>query len=32
MKGKVIGDILVIKGDIENPEKLLETPGVNRIV
>lgn len=32
MKGKVLGDILVIKGDIENPEKLLETPGVNRIV
>ena len=32
MKGKVIGDILVIKGDIEHPEKLLETPGVNRIV
>jgi tRNA wybutosine-synthesizing protein 2 len=32
MKGKVIGDILVIKGDIDNPEKLLETPGVNRIV
>ena len=32
MKGKVIGDILVIKGDVENPEKLLETPGVNRIV
>jgi tRNA wybutosine-synthesizing protein 2 len=32
MKGKVIGDILVIKGDIENPEKLLETPGVKRIV
>ena len=32
MKGKVIGDILVIKGDIENPEQLLETPGVNRIV
>ncbi|MGB8234178.1 MAG: class I SAM-dependent methyltransferase family protein [Methanobacterium sp.] len=32
MKGKVIGDILVIKGDVENPEMLLETPGVNRIV
>ncbi len=32
MKGKVIGDILVIKGDIENPEKLLKTPGVKRIV
>jgi tRNA wybutosine-synthesizing protein 2 len=32
MKGKVIGDILVIKEDIENPEKLLEIPGVNRIV
>ena len=32
MKGKVIGDILVIKGDVENPERLLETPGVNRIV
>jgi tRNA wybutosine-synthesizing protein 2 len=32
MKGKVIGDILVIKEDIENPESLLKTPGVNRIV
>jgi len=32
MKGKVIGDILVIKENIKNPEKLLETPGVNRIV
>ncbi len=32
MKGKVIGDILVIKGDVENHEKLLKTPGVNRIV
>jgi tRNA wybutosine-synthesizing protein 2 len=32
MKGKVIGDILVIKDNIQNPEKLLETPGVNRIV
>lgn len=32
MKGKVIGDILVVKGEVEDPEKLLETPGVNRIV
>jgi tRNA wybutosine-synthesizing protein 2 len=32
MKGKVIGDILVIKEDVENPERLLKTPGVNRIV
>ena len=32
MKGKVIGDILVIKDDTENPEKLLQLPGVNRIV
>ncbi len=32
MKGKVIGDILVIKEDVTDPEKLLETPGVNRIV
>jgi tRNA wybutosine-synthesizing protein 2 len=32
MKGKVIGDILVIKENVENPEKLLKTPGVNRIV
>ncbi len=32
MKGKVIGDILVVKGDVEDPNKLLETPGVNRIV
>lgn len=32
MKGKVIGDILVIKENVENPEKLLKTPCVNRIV
>ncbi len=32
MKGKVIGDILVIKGDVENPENLLKTERVNRIV
>lgn len=32
MKGKVIGDILVIKGEVEDTEKLLQTPGVNRIV
>jgi tRNA wybutosine-synthesizing protein 2 len=32
MKGKVIGDILVIKEDLGNTELLLKTPGVNRIV
>jgi len=32
MKGKVIGDILVIKRDVENPEALLDIPGVNRVV
>ncbi len=32
MKGKVIGDILIIRGEVENLEGLLETPGVNRIV
>ncbi len=32
MKGKVIGDILVLKKDAENPETLLKLPGVNRIV
>jgi tRNA wybutosine-synthesizing protein 2 len=32
MKGKVIGDILVVKEDVEDPSKLLKTPGVNRIV
>lgn len=32
MKGKTIGDILVLKKDIENPESFLEIPGVNRVV
>jgi tRNA wybutosine-synthesizing protein 2 len=32
MKGKVIGDILVVKQDVENPSGLLEIPGVNRVV
>lgn len=32
MKGKIIGDILVMKKDVENPEKFLTVPGVNRIV
>ncbi|MCE7697581.1 MAG: hypothetical protein K8E24_001585 [Methanobacterium paludis] len=32
MKGKVIGDILVVKQDVENPNGLLEIPGVNRVV
>lgn len=32
MKGKVIGDILVLKKDVENPYRLLEIPGVNRVV
>lgn len=32
MKGKVIGDILVVKNDVENPESFLELPGVNRVV
>lgn len=32
MKGKVIGDILVVKEDVNDVEELLKTPGVNRIV
>ena len=32
MKGKVIGDILVLKKDVENPEAFLTLPGVNRVV
>ena len=32
MKGKVIGDILVLKKDVENPEAFLDIPGVNRVV
>jgi tRNA wybutosine-synthesizing protein 2 len=32
MKGKVIGDILVLKRDVENPEAYLDLPGVNRVV
>ncbi|MDD3985963.1 MAG: class I SAM-dependent methyltransferase family protein [Methanobacterium sp.] len=32
MKGKVIGDILVIKENIDNPQNLLKTHGVKRIV
>jgi len=32
MKGKVIGDILVVKNDVINEDELLKTPGVNRIV
>lgn len=32
MKGKIIGDILVVKKDVENPETFLELPGVNRVV
>jgi tRNA wybutosine-synthesizing protein 2 len=32
MKGKVIGDILVLKNDVEDPKTLLKLPGVNRIV
>lgn len=32
MKGKVIGDILVLKKDVENPKAFLEIPGVNRVV
>lgn len=32
MKGKLIGDILVVKSDVEDPKKLLKMPGVNRIV
>lgn len=32
MKGKVIGDILVIKKDVEDPETFLDIPGVNRVV
>lgn len=32
MKGKVIGDILVLKKEVNNPESLLDIPGVNRVV
>jgi tRNA wybutosine-synthesizing protein 2 len=32
MKGKVIGDILLVKRDVKNPETFLELPGVNRVV
>ena len=32
MKGKVIGDILVLKRDVKDPKTLLKLPGVNRIV
>ncbi len=32
MRGKVIGDILVLKKDVKDPETLLEIPGVNRVV
>jgi tRNA wybutosine-synthesizing protein 2 len=32
MRGKVIGDILVLKKDVEDPETLLGIPGVNRVV
>lgn len=32
MKGKVIGDILVVKNDVEDVDSLLKTPGVNRII
>lgn len=32
MKGKVIGDILVLKNYVEDPQELLKIPGVNRVV
>jgi len=32
MKGKVIGDILVLKKNVNNPQELLKIPGVNRVV
>jgi tRNA wybutosine-synthesizing protein 2 len=32
MKGKVIGDIMVLKRDVEDPHDLLKIPGVNRVV
>lgn len=32
MKGKVIGDILVVKNKVNNPHELLNIPGVNRVV
>lgn len=32
MKGKIIGDILVLKKDVKNPYRLLDIPGVNRVV
>lgn len=32
MKGKLIGDILVLKQPVDNPQELLNIPGVNRAV
>jgi tRNA wybutosine-synthesizing protein 2 len=32
MKGKVIGDILILKKQVDNPHELLKIPGVNRVV
>lgn len=32
MKGKLIGDILVLKQQVDNPQELLNIPGVNRAV
>ena len=32
MKGKVIGDILVLKNHVNNPQELLNIPGVKRAV
>jgi tRNA wybutosine-synthesizing protein 2 len=32
MKGKVIGDIMVLKQDVDDPRGLLKIPGVNRVV
>lgn len=32
MKGKVIGDILVLKNHVDNPQELLNISGVNRVV
>jgi len=32
MKGKLIGDILVLKNQVDNPQELRNMPGVNRVV
>lgn len=32
MKGKLIGDILVLKNQVDHPQELRNMPGVNRVV